>query len=372
MEILRYATSMNDWNGFAPLNNFTAPLLEHLKRHPKRLVFPEGEDIRVLRVAEYLVKEEAAAPILLGKKEVIQHIAELHSISLNFIRIIEPAHSSDLQLFCDRYERAEKMFGNGLPINTLEVVSEPMHFASLMILYGQADAIVAGNLKRIASVSRAVNKYRIDPIPTKPLFAISIVNIPEFIAKFGGDGIYFLADTGLTAEPTVENLAYFAIETAKMARHMKGKSIRVSMLSASTHGSVPEMSANRVRAAAALANSLLEKEGLNQEITVEGEIQIDAALSTDYYSVRVNRNATKTPSDVWIFPTFDAADIAKKLICLMPSVQNYGLILGGLRFPVAQLPRLTDTDKMLGTALVVANEAIKFHELYPQGIAPLY
>ena len=56
----------------------------------------------------------------------------------------------------------------------------------------------------------------------------------------------------------------------------------------------------------------------------------------------------------------------------MPSVYNYGLILGGLLFPIAQLPRLTDEDRMFGTALVVGNEAIKFHLLYPQGVAPLY
>ena len=104
----------------------------------------------------------------------------------------------------------------------------------------------------------------------------------------------------------------------------------------------------------------------------EGEIQIDAALSPDSYSVRVHRNSMLQPSDVWVFPTLDAADISKKLLCMMPSVYNYGLILGGLLFPIAQLPRLTDEDRMFGTALVVGNEAIKFHLLYPQGVAPLY
>lgn len=83
-------------------------------------------------------------------------------------------------MFCDRYERAEQMFGNGLPMNTREIVSEPVHFAAMMVLYGQADAIVAGNMKRVASVFRAVNKYRQDPVPTKPLFAISIVLVPRY------------------------------------------------------------------------------------------------------------------------------------------------------------------------------------------------
>ena len=363
---------MSDWQGFSPLNDFTGPLLDNLKRHPKRIVFPEGEDVRVLRVSERFVAEQAGVPILLGRKEVIRRMAEMNGISLKFVRIIEPEKSSDLQMFCDRYERAEQMFGNGLPMNTREIVSEPVHFAAMMVLYGQADAIVAGNMKRVASVFRAVNKYRQEPVPTKPLFAISIVLVPEFAKKFGGRGIYFLADTGVTPDPTVENMAYFAVETAKMARHMLGKSVRVAMLSASTAGSVPELAADRTRAATALARSMVQKDCLNNEISVEGEIQIDAALSPDSYSVRVHRNSMLQPSDVWVFPTLDAADISKKLLCMMPSVYNYGLILGGLLFPIAQLPRLTDEDRMFGTALVVGNEAIKFPLLYPQGGAPLY
>lgn len=363
---------MSDCPGFSPLNDFTRPLLDNLKRHPKRIVFPEGEDERVLRVSERFVQEQAGVPILLGRKDVIRRMAEMNGISLKFIRIIEPQKSSDLKMFCDRYERAEQMFGNGLPMNTVEIVSEPVHFAAMMVLYGQADAIVAGNMKRVASVFRAVGKYRQDPVPTKPLFAVSIMLIPEFAKKFGGSGIYFLADTGVTADPTVENMAYFAVETGKMARHMLGKSVRVAMLSASTNGAVPEMSASRVRAATALAQSMVNKECMGSAISVEGEIQIDAALSAESYSVRVHRNSMMQPSDVWIFPTLDAADISKKLIGMMPLVHNYGLFLGGLLFPIAQLPRLTSEDSMFGTALVVGNEAIKFHLLYPQGVAPLY
>ena len=121
---------MSDWQGFSPLNDFTGPLLDNLKRHPKRIVFPEGEDVRVLRVSQRFVEEQAGAPILLGRREVITRMAEMNGISLKFVRIIEPEKSSDLQMFCDRYERAEQMFGNGLPINTREIVSEPVHFAS--------------------------------------------------------------------------------------------------------------------------------------------------------------------------------------------------------------------------------------------------
>lgn len=81
---------MSDWQGFSPLNDFTGPLLDNLKRHPKRIVFPEGEDVRVLRVSQRFVEEQAGAPILLGRREVITRMAEMNGISLKFVRIIEP------------------------------------------------------------------------------------------------------------------------------------------------------------------------------------------------------------------------------------------------------------------------------------------
>lgn len=81
---------MSDWQGFSPLNDFTGPLLDNLKRHPKRIVFPEGEDVRVLRVSERFVNEQAGVPILLGRKEIIRRMAEMNGISLKFVRIIEP------------------------------------------------------------------------------------------------------------------------------------------------------------------------------------------------------------------------------------------------------------------------------------------
>ena len=172
---------MSDWQGFSPLNDFTGPLLDNLKRHPKRIVFPEGEDVRVLRVSQRFVEEQAGAPILLGRREVITRMAEMNR---NFPEnSTESSNRKKARIFrCSAtvMNGRSKMFGNGLPMNTREIVSEPVHFAAMMVLYGQADAIVAGNMKRVASVFRAVNKYRQDPVPTKPLFAISIVLVPEF------------------------------------------------------------------------------------------------------------------------------------------------------------------------------------------------
>ena len=355
---------------FPPLNDFTRPILDHLKRHPKRVVFPEGEDVRLLHVAQRCVEEEAIVPILLGRKEIIKRMAEREGISLKFVRIIEPEKSSDFNLFCERYERAEAMKGNKID-NVKRVMTDPMKFASMMALYGQADAVVAGNRLGAAPVFRAVMKYRKHTELNKPLFSISVLVIEEF-KKYGGDGIFFMADTGVTPVPAVEDMAYYAVETGKLARHVLGHPVQVSMLSASTNSSVPGIPSDRVRAATTLARQLLTNECLNADILVEGDIQMDAAISPCAYNVRVQHSLLRRSSDVLIFPTLDAADICKKALQLMPGVTGYGLILEDIIFPIAQVPRLSNEETLFGTSLIVALQAVHFHQLYPQGVAPIY
>lgn len=355
---------------FPPLNDFTRPILDHLKRHPKRVVFPEGEDIRLLRVARRCIEEEAIVPILLGRKEMIRKMAEKEGIPLKYIRIISPEQSSDFDLFCERYERAEAMKGNKID-NVKRVMADPMKFASMMALYGQADAVVAGNRLGAAPVFRAVMRYRKHAELNKPLFSISVLVIEEF-KKYGGNGILFMADTGVSPVPTVEDMAYYAVETGKMARHVLGHPVQVSMLSASTGGSVPGIPSARVRAATTLARQILKNECLHDDIQVEGDIQMDAAISPSAYNVRVQHSLLRRPSDVLVFPTLDAADICKKALQLMPGVTGYGLILEDIIFPVAQVPRLSKEETIFGTALIVALQAVHFHHLYPQGVAPIY
>ncbi len=361
---------MNENHDFLPLNDFTGPLLAQLKRHPKRIVFPEGEDIRILRVAERLVREEAIVPILIGNRERITRMAELHSISLKFVRIINPKESSDFDTFCERYERAELMQGN-TPSNVPQLMQDPTRFACMMALYSQADAIVGGNINGSAPLYRAIMKYKKHPEPNKPLFATSILLIDEY-RKYGGNSIFFLADTEVTTVPSVESAAYTAVETGKFARHLLGRPIQVSLLSASTNGSVPGIPSERVRAATVLAKTIVAQENLNADITVEGDIQIDAAINPEAYNMRVQHSVLRKPSDVLIFPTLDSADIAKKALTMMPSVQNYGFILQEILFPVAHIARLADVERIFGTTLAVASQAIHFHDLYPEGVASVY
>lgn len=347
------------------LNYFTALLLGILKRHPKRVVFAEGEDIRVIRVAARLVQEEAIAPILLGKRNTITALAEEESISLRFIRIINPETAQDLPLFCERFTRIERLKGNPA-VDALSVMSRPLYFAAMMVQYGQADAMIAGNHSGAASVIRAATRM-IKPLsPKHSIFGVMAALIPD-LEPFGNHGLIFAADTGITPDPSVSDLAYIALSTGHIARHILGRNVQVALISSSTKSSHNHPSAQRSSAATALAQSNAYTEGLNEEIKFLGEIQIDAALDPEAYAIRYETTPSRPSSDALIFPSLDAADIWIKSLKFMPDVKLYGMFLAGLSVPVVQIPRQVNEDRIFGSALAAGIEAIKSHELYPQG-----
>src|SRR5690606_19592952 len=138
----RAGGSMSDFPS-SPISgkNVTTVVLEQLRRHPKRVVFTEGEDVRVLAAAARLVENEAVAPILLGNRERIRNLAKANDIPLKFIHTIDPPLASDFGLFCQRVENMARY--RTVSIGTPEeIVAKPHYFGSLMVQYGQADAIV--------------------------------------------------------------------------------------------------------------------------------------------------------------------------------------------------------------------------------------
>lgn len=352
---------MNDPTSQAA-SRFIEPLIDKLARHPKRVVFAEGEDMRVLRVAARLVELEAIVPILLGRRDRILALAEEGRVSMRFIKVIEPSHSSDFDLFCRRFEKVER-YRNRNVSDVGEIVSRPHYFASLMTQYGQADAMVAGNLVVPAVVYRAV-LHSIKPMPDIPkIFGVTALSAPH-LAHFGRDGLMFFADTGLIPEPSVEELATIAVEAGRLARHFIGRAPRVAMLSHSTKGTAVNAAARAVAAAAVLAREKASAQAL--DVRIDGEVQADVAL--DPGAAEVKLPGTRFgDSDVLVFPNLDAAHIAMKLVQHCAGAQNFGQLLVGMGRPVAQVPRTTSDETLFGTAAAVAVEAIKFHQLYPSG-----
>jgi len=344
-------------------NPVTHYLLEQLRRHPKRVVFTEGEDIRVIRAAARLVEEEAVAPILLGNRARIQALALSEAVSLKFIHIIDPPHASDFGLFCQRVQNMARY--RSLQIgDPAEIVSRPHYFGALMVQYGQADAIVGGNQELPASYFRAL-LHTIKPMPEVPkIFGVSILT-GQHLQHLGGSGILFLADSALNPNPDVMELAAIAVETGKLARHFLGRKAYVAMLSHSTKSSATTPDAQRMVAATALAQDHVLRDFI--DISIEGELQADVALDPVAAETKLPGAEARPTADVLVFPNLDAAHISLKLLQHVAGAQSYGQLILGLSRPAAQVPRTASVETIFGTAAAVAVEAIKFQQLYPDG-----
>ncbi len=342
----------------------TRHLLEQLRRHPKRVVFTEGEDLRVIEAASRLVAEQVVAPILLGDREKIRSMAAAAEIPMDFIHVINPPDAGDFELFRKRVENMSRYRSMKIG-EARELVARPHYFGSLMVQYGQADAIVGGNQALPAAYFRALINT-IKPLPHVPkLFGVMILAGGEHLKNVGGDGLLFLADTGLSLEPDVQQLATIAVETGKLARHILGRAPHVAMLSHSTKGSATNDSARKMAAASALALDIVARDFL--EIQIDGEVQADVALDPAAAEIKLADPGARTSADVLVFPNLDAAHISMKLLQHVAGARGFGQLVMGLARPAAQIPRTADVETIFGTAAAVAVEAIKYHELYPQG-----
>ncbi len=343
-------------------NSVTRNLLEHLRRHPKRIVFTEGEDIRIIQAAARLVSEQVVAPILLGDKERILALAAKHGVSIKFIHIIDPPRASDFGLFCQRLENMARYRTMQLG-DPAEIVARPHYFGALMVQYGQADAVVGGNQALPAAYFRAL-LHTIKPTENVPkIFGVTILT-GDHLHNLGGSGILFLADCGLIPNPNVSELAAIAIETGKLARHFLGRKAFVAMLSHSTKGSANTPDALRMAAATAMAQDEVRKQFL--DLSIEGELQADVALDPTAAETKLPAAEVRSRADVLVFPNLDAAHISLKLLQHVAGAQNYGQLILGLSRPAAQVPRTATVETIFGTAAAVAVEAIKYHQIHPE------
>lgn len=346
----------------AEQNNVTRQLIEQLRRHPKRVVFTEGEDLRVIEAAARMVALEAVTPILLGRPERIRALAGQNGIPLTLVRIIDPKTSSDLPLFVKRAANMAR-YRDSHQVDTEETIVRPHYFGAMMVQYGHADAIVGGNQAIPAAYFRAL-LHNIKPQPgIDRIFGVTMLVAPHF-PLLGEDGVLFLADTGLNPQPDVSQLSTIAIETGKLAHHFLGRTPVVALLSHSTKGSSTTQDAQKVVAATALAKDRITRELL--DIKLDGELQADVAVDPRAAETKLPDSEKRRIADVLVFPNLDAAHISLKLLQHLGGAQNYGQLILGLARPAAQLPRTASVETIFGTAAAVAVEAIKYHELYPE------
>jgi phosphate acetyltransferase len=339
---------------------FISSVIEKLQRHPKRVVFPEGEEVRILQAARQFYALRLGAPIVLGDEVKIREIAASANISLDHIRVINPAKSEDLDNFAHRFFSLRKEKGMRVA-EAREALLQPNYYGSMMLAMHQADGLISGASHITGSVLRPL--FQIIKLVPDIRTASSCMIMEVEDSTIGEAGVLFMADCGVIPDPNVDQLADIAVSTARLARHMLGVRARVAFLSFSTKGSASHPSVGKVQAATAQAKRKAEQ--MRLEADFEGELQVDAALVPEIAERKLKESPVAGRANVLIFPDLNSGNIASKLVRLVGRANAYGQVLLGLNRPAADVSRGSSAHDILGVAAIIGVQAVDYQKLYP-------
>jgi malate dehydrogenase (oxaloacetate-decarboxylating)(NADP+) len=320
------------------------PIFESAKNAPKRVIYAEGEDERILRAAQVIIEEGLAKPILIGRPMVIE--ARLKQFGLSIepgkdFEIINPEKDDRYWDYVDSYLECAGRKGITPDIARTVIRTRPTVIAAVAINRGDADAMLCGLegefFRHLHDVRHVIGLAKGE----HDLSTVSLVILPK--------GAYFIADTYVTADPSAKELAQMAVLTAAKVRSF-GIVPKVALLSHSNFGSRENPSSIKMREALVMLRELAP------DLEVDGEMHGDAALS-EVQRNRVFPNSVLTGSaNVLIMPNLDAANIAYQLIKVMADALPVGPILVGAAKPAHILtPSITARGVVNMTALAVVD-----------------
>ncbi|PTY06522.1 phosphate acetyltransferase [Opitutaceae bacterium EW11] len=334
-------------------------VIEKLQRHPKRVVFPEGNDPRILQAARQWVTRRMGAPILLGDRALIKATAARLDLNIQGMRIIQPEQSEDFDTFAGQLLQLRR--DRGMTADEARALTrDTNYYATLMLANSQADAMVGGATRTASSALRPL--FQIIPKQEHVETASSLMIIDFDEQKVGSDGTLFFADCGVIPDPTAEQLADIAVTTANVARHLTNDLPRVAMLSWASKSDSQNPSLVKVRTATELARQKAKAAGV--ELEIDGEIQVDAALDVAVAETKRVGGSVGGRANVLIFPDLNSGNIAFKLVHILAGANTYGQIITGLQRPAAEISRGASAHDVFGAAAIVGCQAIDRRLLY--------
>lgn len=339
---------------------FIGSVIEKLQRHPKRVVFPEGTEPRVLQAARQFFSLKLGAPILLGDRTRVKSAAEALGVSLEGVRIINPAESEDLHGFAQRYQSIRRSSEVSFE-QARQAMMNPNCYGAMMLGMHQVDGLITGASEaRGTALEPLFQVIKLAPgIDTASSCMVAEVED----TRFGHEGVMFLADCGVIPDPTAEQLADIAVSTAMLARQLLGTKPRVALLSYSTKSDGSQPGVAKVQEAAKIARKKAREKSLDAYI--DGELQMDAALMAEIGSRKAPDSKVAGRANVLIFPDLNSGNIASKLIQHVARANAYGQILLGMDRPVSYVSRGSTAHDILGVAAIVGVQSIAYQQLYP-------
>ena len=317
-------------------------MINQVRRRGKRIVFPEGDNEKVIRAAAQLVEQGICHPILLGSKERIDTMVEELNLSFSY------------DVYDPRYDERRKMIyapalfnrrkRKGMTLEDAErLLKSRPYFASQMVASGDADGFVGGVSRNYADVLRPTIEVIGSDTSAHCVIGCYMVNVK-------GRTI-FLADATVNVYPDSPTLAEIAIQTAKIARRF-GVNPKVAMLSFSNYGSTKAQRSTRIEEAIEIAREI------DPTLLIDGPMQADTALNpnvqADYPFM-----SFQGPANVLVLPNLAAANIAYKLLEELGGAEMTGPILEGMDKPVQLVARSDGVRHIVNMATICAADAIR-------------
>ncbi len=340
---VKYAEDLNHRLGLD--NQLSRVIGSKARKDPKRIVFADAENIKILKVAQLVMEEGVAYPILLGKADKIKKMAAENGIDLEGMPIMNPAD--------DEHEELRKLYGNVFfekrqrkGVNRYEshkAMKDRNHFGCMLVDNGEADGMISGLSRNYPDTIRPALQI----IGTEP----GVNKIAGMYIMFTKRGPLFLADTTVNFNPTAEELAEITLLVAKEVKQFNIKP-RIAMLSYSNFGSSDSSEANLVRKAREIVKQK------DPTLTCDGEVQGILAFNKEI--LKENYPFTELLNgdvNTLIFPNLAAGNIAYNLLQEVGGTDSIGPILLGLNKPVHVLQLGSSIRAIFNVVLIAVVDA---------------
>ena len=314
-----------------------------VKRTGKTIVFPEGEDKRILGAAVRLQKDGLIKPILLGTRADIEKAAKDNDFDIADLTIIDPTEypEADKKAMFDAL--LERRKGKNTPEQVEEMLKDVSYFGTMLVYMGKADGMVSGAVHSTGSTVRPALQI----VKTKP----GVHRISGAFLMIKGDQRYIFADCAINIELDAPTMAEVAVQSAKTAK-LFGIDPKVALLSFSTKGSAKGDMVTKVADATAKVHEM------DPELPADGELQFDAAFVPAVGELKAPGSKVAGHANVFIFPSLEAGNIGYKIAQRFGGFTAVGPILQGLNAPIADLSRGCSEDDAYKVALITAAQAL--------------
>ncbi|MCD4692998.1 MAG: NADP-dependent malic enzyme [Calditrichales bacterium] len=320
-------------------------VINKAKTLKKRLVFPEGEELQVLRATQILLDEGIAEPILIGDQNIIANLAKENDLDIKRAKIIDIKSYEKMDDYAEEFYRLRRRKGMTLTACRRMLSQRPNFLGAMMVKKGDADSMLSG-----------VNHYY--PEVISPALQILEVEkekkvIAGLYAMVFKKEVIFFADTTVNMSPSAEELAEIAIMSANEVVKTFNIRPKIAMLSFSNFGSVRHPLTEKVAKAVKIVKSK------RPDIEIDGEMQVDVAFDEELLNKIYNFSDLKGRANVLIFPSLEAGNIAYKLMARLGGAEAIGPILVGLEKSVHILQRHCDVDTIVRMSAIAAVDAEK-------------